>query len=128
MITDSTYNIHCSPTRVICEAKDIDMAYRLAMDEDRLSTNYLQHPNLQQLPSQGINMQVNDGPKVFCDASVCVQQPPNQTQTALGVFILTTPTHSLCTTSFFRLPFHITWNPWTRKHMRCYWGPSYPLR
>lgn len=85
-------NIHCSPTRVICEAKDIDMTYRLAMDED-----YLQHPNLQQLPSQGISMQVNDGPKVFCDAFVCIQQPPNQTQTRLGVFILTAPTHSLCT-------------------------------
>jgi len=39
--------------------------------------------------------------KIFCDASVCVQQGANTTQTEFGIFILTSPSHSLSSGMFF---------------------------
>jgi len=39
----------------------------------------------------------------FCDASVCVQQNSNAAQTRIGIFILISPTHSLCSGIFFQV-------------------------
>ena len=62
----------------------------------------------QHLSSQGTiyradPMQVHDGPRVFCDASVCVQQPPHHSQTGIGVFILSSPRHTLSSGYFFQV-------------------------
>jgi hypothetical protein len=81
---------------VLHEAKAIDMAYKLAVEEIPLSQS--QH---MQIPRQ--IMQVPDGPKIFCDASVCVQQNSNAAQTGIRIFILISPTHSLCSGIFFQV-------------------------
>jgi hypothetical protein len=44
------------------------------------------------------NMQA-DGPKIFCDASVCAES--NATQTGIGIFILTFPSQSIRSGIFF---------------------------
>jgi len=89
-------NIHWSHARVLHEAKAIDMAYKLPVEDMHLTQS--QH---MQIPSQ--IMQVPDGPNFFCDASVCVQQNSNAAQTGIGIFILISPTHSLCGGIFFQV-------------------------
>jgi len=101
-------NIHWSPARVLHEAKAIDMSYSLAMEEDMNPPDPVMQARHQHLSSQGTiyradPMQVHDGPRVFCDASVCVQQPPHHNQTGIGVFILSSPRHSLSSGYFFQV-------------------------
>jgi hypothetical protein len=72
------------------------MAYKLAVKEIPLSQSH--HI---QIPSQ--IMQVPDGPKIFCDASVCVQQNSNAARTWIEIFILISPTHSLYSGIFFQV-------------------------
>jgi hypothetical protein len=81
---------------VLHEAKAIDMAYKLAVEEIPLSQS--QH---MQIPCQIV--QVLDGSKIFCDASVCVQHNSNAAQTGIGIFILISLTHSLCSGIFFQV-------------------------
>jgi hypothetical protein len=49
------------------------------------------------------SLQVLNGPKVFCDASVCMQTPPRQHRTGVGIFILTDSANFLCSGSFFQV-------------------------
>lgn len=47
------------------------------------------------------SLHVLNGPKVFCDASICLQAPPGQHSIGVGIFILTASANSLCSGSFF---------------------------
>ena len=101
-------NAHWSVARVLHEAVAIDRSYSLAMEEDLSLSNTPAHQANQQCLHLGtrpatVTIQLQDGPKIFCDASVCTQPPPNANQTGIGIFILTNPTNSVCNASFLQV-------------------------
>jgi len=57
------------------------------------------------------SVQIQEGSNIFCDASVCVQQSAAYNQTGVGIFILTTPSHSLYSGSFFQVGIQQTMEP-----------------
>jgi hypothetical protein len=81
---------------VVSEASAIDTSYTMALDHETpnpLHTDANNQSTLRQRTSSTIH--ILDGPKIFCDASVCLQGSQQQSQTGIGIFILTTPTQAL---------------------------------
>jgi len=83
------------------EAKAIDGAYTLAFQEE--ST-----PQATTIPtvveaSHFATLQIHEGPKIFCDASVDSQNLVAGNQTGIGVLIITQPARSISHASFFQV-------------------------
>jgi len=93
-------NVHWTTSRILFEATAIDNSLAAAMEEPLPIHDYDNQGQDNNLSN--VSVQIQDGPKIFCDASVCVQQSAAN-QTGIGIFILTTPSHSLCSASFFQV-------------------------
>jgi hypothetical protein len=97
-------NLNWSVQRVLHEAKAIDGAYNIAF-QDAITSQPMMDPTTTlstTYVSQYTPLQVHDGPKFFCDASVDSQNRTG-TQTGIGIFILTKPVRSLSYMSFFQV-------------------------
>ena len=84
--------------KVLHEAKAIELAYNLSTEIYPCNppVHLPLHDNNnrpQGMQYRNQNMQVLDGPKIFCDAFVCAES--NATQTGIGIFILNYPSHSI---------------------------------
>jgi len=90
--------VHWTTSRILFEATAIDNSLAAAMEEPLPIHDYDNQGQDNNLSN--VSVQIQDGPKIFCDASVCMQQSAAN-QTGIGIFILTTPSHSLCSASFF---------------------------
>lgn len=101
-------NMNWSIPRVLHEAKAIDRAYNMALEEDTMSDHiHTIIPNANCVNTSATfatNMQVQEGPRIFCDASVALHSPtPGRNQAGIGILILTQPARSLSSASFFQV-------------------------
>ena len=96
--------MHWTTSRLLFEATAIDNSFAAAMEEPLPIHDHENHGQRNNLSGMNLNasVQIQEGPNIFCDASVCVQQSAAYNQTGVGIFILTTPSHSLCSGPFFR--------------------------
>ena len=98
-------NVHWTTSRLLFEATAIDNSFAAAMEEPLPIHDHENHGQRNNLSGMNLNapVQIQEGPNIFCDASVCVQQSAAYNQTGVGILILTTPSHSLCSGSFFQV-------------------------
>jgi hypothetical protein len=97
---------------VVSEASAIDTSYTMAHDHETPNPLHTDANNQSTLRQRtGSTIHILDGPKIFCDASVCLQGSQQQCQISIGIFILTTPTHTLCSGSFIQVAIHQHMDP-----------------
>ena len=94
--------------RVLHEARAIDRAYDMGLEEGAISDhNHRIIPNancVNTCATFPTNEHMQEGPRIFCDASVALQEnTPGRIQTGVGIFILTQPACSLSSACYFQV-------------------------
>jgi hypothetical protein len=93
----------------------IDNAYSLPIQPDNESQHTYTPPPNSNRPIPGAiiaaNRQMEDGLKIFCDASVCLQNSLGRNQTGIGIFILSKSARNISSGSFFQVAIHRTLEP-----------------
>jgi len=108
-------NLNWSIDRVLHEAMAIDNAYSLPIQPGYESQHTHTPPPISNWPIPGAtnaaNTHMEDELKIFCDASVCLQNSPGSNQTGIGILVLSKSTQNVSSASFFQVAIRRTLEP-----------------